>query len=60
MKPYSYLTVMRPLTSAILLVSTYLAVAAPPAQHAHNAHGQHWKQYALVDHYSAEDFMDEK
>lgn len=51
---------MCPLTSAILLVSTYLAVAAPPAQHAHNAHGQHWKQYALVDHYSAEDFMDEK
>jgi hypothetical protein len=51
---------MRPLISAILLASASLAVAAPPAQHARNDQGRCRKQYTLVDHYSAEDFMDEK
>ena len=51
---------MRPHISAILIVSTSLAVATPPAQQARKDQGPCRKQYALVDHYSAEDFMDEK
>ena len=60
---------MRPLTSVILLASASLSVTfnssktfvhAGPAQHARNAQARSSKQYTLVDHYSAEDFMDEK
>lgn len=62
---------MHPLTSAMLLASASLAVAfaintskasvhAGSAQHARNAQARNPKQYILVDHYSAEDFMDER
>ena len=49
------------LLSAFLLVSASLVVAfnAVKASHAHNAQARSPKQYTMLDHYSAEDFMNE-
>ena len=58
---------MHPLISAILLVSvplvfntSKLSVQARPARGARNAQAPSPKQYTLLDHYSAEDFMNER
>ncbi|KAF8269826.1 concanavalin A-like lectin/glucanase domain-containing protein [Lactarius quietus] len=59
---------MLPFISAILLASASLTVAfdpgkaslhARPAQHPRNAPARSPQQYTLVDHYGAEDFMNE-
>ncbi len=60
---------MRLVISAILLASASLAVAlntgklpvrARHAQHARDVQASSPKQYGLVDHYSAQDFMNER
>ncbi len=60
---------MRALISAILLALASLAVAfntgkasvrARHAQHARDVQARSTNQYRLVDHYSAQDFMNER